>query len=281
MQEPQKYTKAEQTLAAWNGSGRFPHAILIEGQNNGANTAFSARIAKAVLCEAEGDVIPCEGCRHCVKMDKEIHPDYLTFEGEGRSRSFHIETVRDIRTRAYLFPNEALKKVFLLKNVQDMSVQAQNALLKILEEPPETVVFILTCENKSALLETILSRVTLLSLEGVEAISDEREVEAGQIWEALLSGRELDALAAFSAYERDRQGFIELLGAIRSLLEARLLSDTANPSLSVRETLAPLRLMQIVDIIDEMAVSAAGNGSVSLLGSLLCARVETVIRKSR
>ena len=87
--------------------------------------------------------------------------------GEGAARSFHIDTVRALREDAYILPNEAPRRVFLLAEAQNMTEQAQNALLKILEEPPASALFLLTCENRGQLLETIRSRVVTLSLSGV------------------------------------------------------------------------------------------------------------------
>lgn len=312
MQKLHGNERAYRTLAAWIGGGRLPHAILLEGPAGCGKTAFADEIAQAILCE--GETAPCSICRHCVKVKKGIHPDYLRFEGEGRARSFHIETVRELRSKAFVYPNEADRKVFLLRNVQDMSVQAQNALLKILEEPPETVVFILTCENKSMLLETILSRVTALQLElpsleecgevlrerfpeeSEEKLRDAVTAAGGNmgralelaeggssglgetartVWTSLAAGREMDALAVLSKFDRDRKGFLELAAALRSLVEGLVLS----PEIGAVDRISPLLLMQIIAIIDDVAAACAGNGSISLLGCSLCARITAVLMK--
>jgi DNA polymerase-3 subunit delta' len=297
--------KAYKTFAAWIGGERLPHAILLEGPTGCGKSSFARQLAQAALCEAPIPARPCGVCRHCVKMEKAIHPDFALYEGEGRAHSFHIETVRELRSKAFIYPNEAQRKVFLLRNVQDMSVQAQNALLKILEEPPETVVFLLTCENKSALLETILSRVTTLSLQiptpaqcaallstlspgyeestyrdaalaaagnvgrALELLasgSSGRSGEENALWESLSAHRELDALAILAAYDKDRKAFGELLSALRLVVEGLILT-AARPD---ADRISPLRLMQIVAIIDECMASSAGNVNGSLLGSVFC-----------
>lgn len=76
------------------------------------------------------------------------HPDIEEAGGDGGVRSFHIEEVRRLRDTAYVLPNEAAYRVLILSEAQNMTEQAQNALLKILEEPPRHVIFLLTCENR-------------------------------------------------------------------------------------------------------------------------------------
>lgn len=324
--------RAYATFASWIQGERFPHAILLEGPSGCGKTHFAMELAQAVVCErfsasSDEDLpvlggfepvskeCPCGFCRHCVKAEKNIHPDILLFEGEGRARSFHIGTVRELRSQAFVYPNEANAKVFVLRNVQDMSVQAQNALLKILEEPPASVIFILTCENKSMLLDTILSRVSVLTLElptveQCEAVLLERtpeaepdaarqaaqgaggnvgkalallsgegedcSSEASELWAHLKARRELEALALLFHFDRNRKGFIELLELFRGLLEQEILTPISHSSSSY-SAISALQLMDIVDIIDDIAASAAGNGNISLLGNVLCARVIEVL----
>jgi DNA polymerase-3 subunit delta' len=306
--------KAYQTFAAWISGERLPHAILLEGPPGCGKSTFARQLAMAALCEAPAAQKPCGICRHCVKMEKDIHPDFALYEGEGRTRSFHIETVRALRSRAFIYPNEAKRKVFLLRNIQDMSVQAQNALLKILEEPPDTMVFLCTCENKSALLETILSRVTTLALQIptpaqcaallptllpgheearyhdaalaaagnvgralvlLQSDSTGRSGEAKALWESLSSHRELDALAILAAYYKDRKSFSETLSAFRLVVEGFIL----NPTHTHTGRISPLRLMQILAIIDECMAVCAGNVNCSLLGSVFCARCMAIMKE--
>lgn len=89
------------------------------------------------------------------------------YGGDGGRRSFHIDAIRQLRQNAWLLPGEAPCRVCVLCGAENMTDQAQNALLKILEEPPEHTVFILTAENRSMLLPTILSRVQTLRLEAL------------------------------------------------------------------------------------------------------------------
>ena len=161
-------TAAKTLLSAQIDNGSFPHAILIEGAVGSGRRTLARLLAAAALCTDSGHR-PCGTCAACRKAFSGNHPDITELGGEGEARSFHIDVVRTLQEDAYILPNESAKRVFILANVQNMTEQAQNALLKILEEPPAHVLFVLTCEQRSALLETVLSRVFTVSLGGVTA----------------------------------------------------------------------------------------------------------------
>ena len=255
-------------MSSCSNAGRLSHAILVEG----AGGAFSRakEIAKTILCSGEG--APCGQCRDCVKAEKDIHPDLLVFSGGERTRSFHVESVREIRRQAYIRPNEADAKVFILENAQNMTIQAQNALLKIIEEPPGRVTFILTCDNKAALLETVLSRVSVFSSrDKAEPLPEEADGTAEEIVQALLSGGELAAMAAFAPYERDRAGFDRLLGAVRRSASHRVLTLVKQGAKGGDETV--IRLMKIAEAADDLKSGLSQNVGGLLMTAMLPTRL--------
>ncbi len=156
-------------LSADIAAGRFPHALLIEGPTGCGKKTLARAVAMAAVCE-NTDSRPCGVCNPCRKVSEGIHPDVemVTGGGTGSSNSFHIERIRALRDSAYVMPNEAAVRVLILCDAHTMTPQAQNALLKILEEPPRHLIFILTCENRAQMLATIRSRVQAVSLGGVE-----------------------------------------------------------------------------------------------------------------
>ncbi len=153
---------ALQTLAALLCGGRIVHGILLSGEKGLGKQTFARLMAAAFLCK-EADA-PCLHCPSCKKVLEGNHPDVISYVGEG-AKSFHIETVREIRHKAMMLPNEADAKVFILANCESMTAQAQNSLLKLLEEPPEHTMLILTANERGALLETVRSRVAEVRLQ--------------------------------------------------------------------------------------------------------------------
>ncbi|MDE6110531.1 MAG: hypothetical protein K2F65_01310 [Eubacterium sp.] len=162
--------KVKEQISFLLNSNRLPHAIILEGESGIGKRTLAREIAAALVCRSGGDK-PCYACAQCQKAEKGYHPDIFEYKPKGGARSFHVETVRNVINDVYVAPNEADYKVYILCNAHFMNESAQNAILKVLEEPPSYAVFILTVENKSSMLETVLSRSVVLSLEGVDANS--------------------------------------------------------------------------------------------------------------
>lgn len=140
----------------------LPHAILIEGAKGSGKRTLANIIAMYCVCSSEDDM-PCGKCPDCIKAEKGIHPDIFTADGNN-SGELNIEAIRNIRTSAYIKPNEAKQKVYIMLNCDKMLSPAQNAFLKVLEEPPENVVFIMTAQSSASLLQTVRSRSRIYSL---------------------------------------------------------------------------------------------------------------------
>ena len=145
-------------------SGRFPHAFIIEGEPGSGRHTFAKILAAAAVCSDEG--APCGKCRTCQLVENDGHCDVLTYTPDGAT--FKIDTVRSIRESAFVYPIEAKRKVNILLDCDKMSEQSQNALLKILEEPPKFMIFILVCQNALGLLTTVRSRCVTLSIKNPE-----------------------------------------------------------------------------------------------------------------
>ena len=152
---------AKRQLSASVDAAHFPHALLLEGDVGSGRFTLARIIARAAVC-ASDDERPCGVCAACRKSE---HPDIAVYGEEDTPLT--VDTVRELRAEAFVMPNEAPRRVVILRNAHAMQPAAQNALLKILEEPPARVVFILTCENRSQMLETIRSRCVCVTMQAV------------------------------------------------------------------------------------------------------------------
>ena len=164
-------------------SGKLSHAYLIEGGEGCGKTYFARFAAAAVLCT--GDKPPCGKCPSCVKALAGSHPDLFYFSPDTKA-SMGVETVRDIKKSLFFMPNDGDRKVYIIDDAQKMTVQAQNALLKFIEEPPASVLFFIVADKKESLLPTVVSRTRIISL----APSDNADIRRFLMSESKKSGGE-------------------------------------------------------------------------------------------
>ena len=163
MNFPSFYGNAALKSAVGNAvdQGQFPSTCLIDGPAGSGKLTFARILAAALLCSGSSEVRPCGQCRHCKKIAADIHPD-VTIIDTGEE-DIKIDVARGLRSDVFIRPNEADGRIFLIRHMQNMNIPSQNALLKILEEPPAGVYFILMTENRYALLDTVLSHCLKLS----------------------------------------------------------------------------------------------------------------------
>ena len=143
------------------GRGRISHFYLISGPAGSGKRTLAKLLSAAILCQGQDK--PCGTCPACRKVLGNAHPDVITVD-DPEKKTVSVELIRDARADIYIQPNEADKKIYRIPRAQDMGVPAQNALLKILEEPPAYGVFLLLTDNPEKLLPTVRSRCTELSL---------------------------------------------------------------------------------------------------------------------
>ncbi len=144
---------------------RISHAYLFSGPRQIGKYTLALQLAKALNCQ-EADR-PCGRCRSCRKIDKGIHPDVQAIYLEEGSKNIGIDAVRKLQEGVALKPAEGYAKVYIFRDAERLSEPAANALLKTLEEPPRSVVLVLTTADASMLLPTIVSRCQQLELRPV------------------------------------------------------------------------------------------------------------------
>ena len=141
---------------------RLPHAIMIEGEDGLGKHTLANFLASAAVCEAGG--LPCGSCHGCHLAKIGSHPDISFVSPEDGKKNISVAQIRTLRNEAFVKAHSASHRVFIIEQANRMNDQAQNALLKILEEPPHGVIFILITPSRTMMLETIISRCAVLSL---------------------------------------------------------------------------------------------------------------------
>lgn len=144
--------------------GIISHAYIIEGNAGTGKRTFAAAIAAAILCT--GNTKPCGVCNACRKCAVRSHPDLHSYATEGNV--FKVDAVRDIKRSVTLRPNDGDRAVYIIERADTMNVSAQNALLKVFEEPPAGTTFLLLVEKRESLLTTVRSRARTIRLGTVD-----------------------------------------------------------------------------------------------------------------
>lgn len=148
------------------GAGHISHFYLISGPRGSGKHTLARLLAAAILCQGEDK--PCLHCRACRKVMDGVHPDVITVD-DPEKKTVPVDLIRQARADVYIQPNESEHKLYLFPRAQDMGLPGQNALLKVLEEPPSYGVFILLADNPNKLLPTVRSRCTELKLLPLDA----------------------------------------------------------------------------------------------------------------
>lgn len=149
-------------LSAAFRQDRLSHSFLIAGPEGSGKHTLAMILAAAMQCTS-GEDRPCGTCRACRKVFSGVHPDVITVD-DTEHKGVAVSVVREARDDLYVKPNEGRRKIYLFPRAKDLNTAGQNALLKVMEEPPEYGAYLLLAENPQQLLPTIRSRCVELLL---------------------------------------------------------------------------------------------------------------------
>jgi len=276
---------------------RLPHAIIIEGENAGQNGKLARLIAHAKLCSCESPMSgDCTVCRIMAEGGK--HPDIVEVQGSGKTGAISVDTVRQLHSYGSLVPELADGIVYLLENGDLMLKPAQNAFLKLFEEPPANVTFIITCTSALKMLETIRSRACLLhAVWPEEQAADEDEIrqKAEQIASLLLSPQDAELLFCLAQYSRTRKEgtaarkeLLAVLGELRAIFRQAMVMDAGaeqiipNKSAAAAElsrSLSYARLEQLMAELEGLERAVKNNANMALLTTAMCVRLRKAAGK--
>ena len=186
-------------------AGRLPHALILEGKAGSGRRTFAREIAMAAACEKRADPalpLPCGECEACRKIGNDLSPDILRIARAPGKATLGVEAVRGVRESVRTVPNDLDVKIYIIEDADTMTVQAQNALLLTLEEPPQYVLFLLLATDAMALLETIRSRAPVYRTQPVS----EREMRE------YLIAHSPEAARLFREAPEEAEGILRLSG---------------------------------------------------------------------
>lgn len=178
-----------QTLKTQIVSNRLSHAYLFTGSRGTGKTSCAKILAKAVNCLNPVDGNPCNRCAACKAIDSGSCMDVLEIDAASNNG---VDNIRDLRDDAVYTPSEVKKRVYIVDEVHMLSLSAFNALLKIIEEPPEHLIFILATTELHKVPATILSRCQRFAFRRIS----QEDIAARLQYVAYQENIELDSDAA-------------------------------------------------------------------------------------
>ena len=141
------------------------HSYMFIGTEGIGKKKFAKEFAKGILCLDKNK--PCEKCKSCLEFDNNNNPDFY-YIGLGEENSTKIDTIREMQKKIQELPIVSTRKVYIIDDFEYVTREAQNCLLKTIEEPPEFVTIILITANESKILNTIKSRCLKINFKNIE-----------------------------------------------------------------------------------------------------------------
>jgi DNA polymerase-3 subunit delta' len=198
-------------------SDRLSHAYLLSGPRDIGKRTLALKLAHAALCLDDAGAVPCGGCASCHRFDSFNHPDLRIVELEAERVQISRQEIGRIQADASLKPLIGTRKVCVIVEVERLSPVAGNQLLKLIEEPPPGLSFILTTTDLDAVLPTIVSRCQVVRMQPVARETIELHlVQQQSVEESIASG--------IAQAADGRIGWAIRAGADQAMLEHRSLA---------------------------------------------------------
>ena len=261
-------------LAAQIKRADVPHAWLFAGPSGSGKRPAATAMAAALNCAVEPN-IGCGQCSSCLRIARHRHPDVHHVVPEGPL--IPVATIREqVIPEAYRSPFEGRRKVFVIEEAERMNPEAQNALLKTLEEPQPDTIFILISDRSEELLDTVRSRCRTIHLEPVpeariiELLDAEGAGEGEAMLAARLSDGDIELARAFALDEvtrERRQLWLSIPRRLATPLDAldaaAEIAAEAKDAVKIRERAQKSEIEELADAMGE------GRGTASVRNALL------------
>ena len=207
-------------------SGAVPHTWIIEGPDGSGKHTFASLFCRVMMCE--GETRPCGECSNCKRAAAGHIDVHYVVPLKSDRKTVGVEEIRALREDAYINPTSSRCKVYIVEDAESVTPAGQNALLKLAEEPPDGVYFLLLTRNRHSLLPTLVSRAVCYSMEPLSesdaraALGKVRGADDAKIETALrLSGGYVGAAKSFLKGETLAAG----IAAAEKFLEALAAND--------------------------------------------------------
>ena len=231
-------------------SGRLPHAFLIGGPSGSGKSTLATEMAAAINCLSNGDTLPCGKCNNCRRIYEGNFPDLKILSKKKDKATIGVEAVKDFRDDMFLSSTESEYKIYVIDNAECMTPEAQNALLKVLEEPPRSVIILLLATECDRILTTIKSRAQYIAM----ARFDEETLS-----KILLS--ESEEARSMRVTDKERFGAV-IMSADGRIGVAKKLLNRKSSQENLEEFSETVR---IISVITQKSSYADIRGAISLL----------------
>jgi len=256
----------KQNLTASLSRGHISHFYLISGPRGSGKRTLAGLLAATILCREKNR--PCLRCPVCRKVTGNAHPDVITVEDPDH-KTVAVKIVRQFREDVFVLPNESEHKIYIFP--QELGLEGQNALLKILEEPPTYGVFILLTDNPAKLLPTVRSRCTELKLLSLppEILEPQlkkefpraapEDIRAAMVRSGGFLGQARELLESGGTLPPQTEGFVRSFAA----RDALLLTQTLVPMEKWKRDALTVILDSWAELLESALVCRAGGTAVS------------------
>ena len=220
-------------------TGKVSHAYIINGEKLSGKEYIAKVFAMALQCE-RGETEPCQECHACKQALSDNQPDIIRV-GHEKPNTISVDDIRgQINNDVAIKPYSSPYKIYIVNEAEKMTPQAQNAILKTLEEPPGYAVILLLTSNINALLPTILSRCVVLNM---KPVSDEK-VHKYLMEELQVPDYKADVCVAFARGN---------IGKAKSLASSEDFENIKNEALSLLKYIQDMELHEIVAAIKKVS----------------------------
>lgn len=263
-------------------SSRLPHTIIIEGDSKPQRDSAALLLAASAVCTAQER--PCLHCNQCRKVLEGQHPDMLIPQPSKKLKSgiISLQELRDgFLSQASIKPNEADTKIYLFTDADKLLREdSQNTLLKIIEEPPQSILFLFTVENAKAMLPTVRSRAHFITLARTRTTDVQSEEIAVSITDGVVALYEYDLLVTLSKLTKKEQieaaltAFTEKLRLALSFQSGVNTDDPSAKKLSRK--LDRTRMLALIEVTLSAIQKLKTNVNLQLLTTWLCTQYRRI-----